>query len=353
MKLNSPKFRSNFKRVIFLTAGWLAAAVYIIIIQYSQSGRKFLDKNFAEVLILTIIEVIITGLVLACFEVFYFTDRFKNRSFSSAVIVKSLFYTSVLILLVFIISFLESIIQESYSSDFFKNIIPSLIILLFTWGPVFLLSIFILQVSDKYGQGVLLRFITGKYHSPKEETRIFMFLDLKSSTSIAEALGNIKYYELLNDFFYDVTDAIINAKGEIYQYVGDEVIISWNTENGIENLNCLNCFYNIQYTVKNLSQKYESKYGLVPSFKAGIHYGVVTVGEIGVLKREIVYSGDVLNTTARIQELCNKYNEKFIISQDLLDLLKADGEYISKEIGVINLRGRAAPVMLFSVKKVY
>ena len=48
MKLNSPKFRSNFKRVIFLTAGWLAAAVYIIIIQYSQSGRKFLDKNFAE-----------------------------------------------------------------------------------------------------------------------------------------------------------------------------------------------------------------------------------------------------------------------------------------------------------------
>ncbi len=350
MKIDSPKFRSKIKRVFFLTAGWLAAAVYIIIIQYSQSGRKFLDQNFAEVLVLTIIEVIITGLVLACFEVFYFTDRFKYRSFSSAVIVKSIFYSTVLILLVFTISFLESVIQESYSSDFFKNIIPSLLLLLFTWGPVFLLSIFILQVSDKFGQGVLLKFITGKYHSPKEETRIFMFLDLKSSTSIAEALGNIKFYELLNDFFYDVTDAIIEAKGEIYQYVGDEIIISWNTKNGIENLNCLNCFFNIQNAVKNLSGKYESKYGLVPSFKAGIHYGEVTVGEIGVLKREIVYSGDVLNTTARIQELCNKYNEKFIISKDLLDLLNTSKEYTFKEIGSINLRGRAAPVILYSVR---
>lgn len=354
MNLNSPRFKSKIKRVLFLSIAWALAAEYIAILQYApysiKSGGNFFERNFIEILILTFLEVFTAGFILAFFEVFYFTDRFKNRSFGTAVLIKSLFYSTVLIALVFVLAFIESVIKESYSSDFFKNIIPAVMLHLFIWGPVFIFSIFLLQVSDKYGQGVLLRFITGKYHSPKEEVRIFMFLDLKSSTSIAEALGNVKYYELLNDFFFDVTDAIIETKGEIYQYVGDEIVISWYLENGIQDSNCLQCFYNIQNTVKDYSEKYESKYGLVPSFKAGIHYGEVTVGEIGVLKREIVFSGDVLNTTARIQELCNKYNEKLIISQELLELVKPDGKYITKVIGEINLRGRAAAVILHSVK---
>ncbi len=132
--------------------------------------------------------------------------------------------------------------------------------------------------------------------------------------------GHIKYYELINEFFYDVTDAIIETKGEIYQYVGDEIVISWTIDNGIENSNCINCFFNIQDEVKKNSGKYQSKYGLVPSFKAGLHYGDVTVGRSAYLKREIVFSGDVLNTTSRIQELCNKYNEKLIVSKDILEL---------------------------------
>jgi adenylate cyclase len=355
MNLNSPKFRSKIKRVLFLTSGWVIASIYIIIIQgapYSiEFGKSYLDSHFLENAFVTILEVLITGLILAFFEVFYFTDRFKNRSFGFAVVAKSIFYATTLMFLVFTLSFTESIIKESYSSGFFKNIIPSLIILLITWTPVFLISIFILQVSDKYGQGVLLKFILGKYHSPKEETRIFMFLDLKSSTSIAEALGNVKYYEFINDFFYDVTDAIIETKGEIYQYVGDEIVISWNMNNGINDSNCLNCFFNIQNEVKSRSEKYQSKYGLVPSFKAGLHYGEVTVGEIGVLKREIIFSGDVLNTTARIQELCNKYNERLILSKDILDLINIQDKFVSKKIGQINLRGREAPVILFSIKK--
>lgn len=350
MKFNSPKFKSKIKRVFFLTAGWVITGIYIVVIQHSQVEQSYLSQNFAEKIILIMLEVFTCGLVLACFEVFFFTDRFLNKSFGSAVLVKSIFYTTALIALVFLTSFIESIIRESYSSDFFKNIIPSLFLLLFIWGPIFLISIFILQVSDKFGQGVLLKFIRGKYHTPKEEVRIFMFLDLKSSTSIAEALGNVRYYELINDFIHDATDSIIETKGEIYQYVGDEIVISWSIDNGITESNCLNCFFFIQDAIKKYSEKYDSKYGLVPSFKAGVHYGEVTVGEIGILKREIVFSGDVLNTTSRIQELCNKYNEMLIVSKDLLDLLKSQNEFVTKEIGQISLRGRAAPVILFSVK---
>ncbi|MGR3301112.1 MAG: hypothetical protein ACUZ8I_01275 [Candidatus Scalindua sp.] len=52
-----------------------------------------------------------------------------------------------------------------------------------------------------------------------------MFLDLKSSTTIAEEIGHRRYFEFISDFIADVTTPILNNHGEIYQYVGDEIVI--------------------------------------------------------------------------------------------------------------------------------
>ena len=186
---------------------------------------------------------------------------------------------------------------------------------------------------------------------PKEEVRIFMFLDMKSSTTIAERLGHFKYYNLLNDFFFDVTDPIIQSKGEIYQYVGDEIVVSWLLGDGIQNINCIECFFKIVESIKKFSEKYEKQYGVIPEFKAGLHYGIVTTGEIGVKKREMVYTGDVLNTASRIQELCNNYNEKLLISKTLLDHLSIHDKYKVNKIGEISLRGRKNTEILFSINK--
>lgn len=361
MILNSPKFISKIKRVFFLILGLVLAGIYIntiIHVSILMVGGN-VSHSYIEMMVKSIAEVLFAGSILAVFEVFYFTDRFKKRSFGYAILVKSLFYLGGMIILIFLITFFEYFSSseitgeniKNFSSLFIDNIGIVLLTNFFPWIPVFLICIIFLQVSDKYGQGVFLKFMYGKYHSPKEETRIFMFLDIKSSTSIAEVLGSLKYFDLINDFFNDATDAIIESRGEIYQYVGDEIVISWKLKNGIKNSNCLNCFFDIYDAIRINSGKYEEKYGLVPSFKAGVHYGEVTVGEIGVVKREIIFTGDVLNTTSRIQELCNKYNQKLLVSKDLLDLLEPESSLTSDEIGQMNLRGRAAPVVLYSVKK--
>jgi adenylate cyclase len=155
------------------------------------------------------------------------------------------------------------------------------------WTAVIILTQIFLQVSDSFGYGVMHNFILGRYNKPKEESRIFMFIDLKSSTTIAERLGHIKYHYLLNDFFDDINDSIIFSKGEIYQYIGDEVTVSWAMKNGIENENCLRCFFSIVDEIKNKSARYQERYGLIPEFKAGLHYGEVTIGEVGVIKKEM------------------------------------------------------------------
>jgi adenylate cyclase len=128
-------------------------------------------------------------------------------------------------------------------------------------------------VNSKFGQANFWNIIRGKYNSPQAEKRIFMFLDINSSTTIAEQLGDEKYHALLKDFFADLTVPILENKGNIYQYVGDEVVVAWNYHDGTENLHCLRCFYDMKLQIQKRKDKYIERYGLIPTFKAGIHCG--------------------------------------------------------------------------------
>jgi len=368
MKLNSEAYRIKTVKLLFIIAAWLLAAVYFISVE-NLSVSHFISVNnlqidekfeYARHLSIHLLAALFGGIVLGGFEIFYLRNHFRNRTFAYVIAVKSLFYSCSLIVLIVCGSFL-------YNSFFLKQWIfsPQVISIVkfhifsgqfwstvINWSLVFLFTQFVLQVSDRFGHGVLFNSILGKYHQPAEEQRIFMFLDIKSSTAIAEKLGNTMYYSLLNDFYYDITKSIIYSKGEIYQYVGDEIVVSWKMKKGIENANCLQCFFNIVDVIQDLSAEYQEKYGLVPQFKAGMHYGNVTVGEMGTIKTEIAFSGDVLNTASRIQESCNKYNQKLLISEDLLKRLPLDGLYKSEEIGSIVLRGKKNQITLFSIKNI-
>ena len=177
-----------------------------------------------------------------------------------------------------------------------------------------------------------------------------MFLDMKSSTTIAEKIGHVKYFEMLREYYSDLSDPILQYYGEVYQYVGDEIIVSWRLKNGIEDNNCLKCFFAMKETLRNRSEKYQSKFEILPSFKAGFHVGKVTTGEIGVLKKDIVFSGDVLNTTARIQGLCNKYNVDILISDQLKNKMNIQSEFQIQSQGINELKGRNEVIELFTVQ---
>ena len=89
---------------------------------------------------------------------------------------------------------------------------------------------------------------------------------------------------------------------------------------------------------------------IVPEFKAGLHFGFVMVGEIGIVKRDIAYSGDVLNTAARIQSKCNELDVNILISKNLFDGLGSlPNPFKPIEIGEIELRGKQKPLILYTV----
>jgi adenylate cyclase len=217
------------------------------------------------------------------------------------------------------------------------------------WSIIVAMTQLMIQVDIKFGQGVFGDIATGKYHTPRTEKRVFMFLDINSSTTIAERLGDETYHRLLRDFFADITNPILENRGSIYQYVGDEVIVSWNYKDGIEDAGCISCYFDIKNYFDVQREKYLHNYGLVPTFKAGIHCGDVVVGEVGIVKRDITYSGDVLNTTSRIQEMCKEFNKEVIVSGDLASHLRSADQFTTELLGTMKLRGKEKELSLNSI----
>jgi adenylate cyclase len=211
---------------------------------------------------------------------------------------------------------------------------------------------FVVLVIRLLGPTVVVNYLIGRYSQPIEEERIFMFMDLRSSTTIAERLGHMKWHQFLNDFFYDVARPIRRSRGEVYQYVGDEVVISWPKEVGIRKLNCINCFFSIYDLMNKRRAYYLENYGFEPIFKAGYHVGKVVVGEIGDYKREIVFHGDVVNTASRIQMECNVRNRRLLISSTLLEQLDLKRKYIREYIDTMVLRGKQEEIELYSLDPV-
>ncbi len=201
----------------------------------------------------------------------------------------------------------------------------------------------------KIGVSNFFNWFFGRLNKPREEKKIFMFIDMKSSTTIAENLKHEKFSRLVQDVFNDMS-MIYNYHGEIYQYLGDGAIISWDVKKGIRNSNCIKAFFAFLRVIERRSRYYKRKYGDVPKFKAGLHVGKTMVLQVGSIRRDISYNGDTINTAARIESMCNEYKQDLLISGVLYEYLDDKKIFNYKEVGNIKLKGKKRGVLIYQVK---
>lgn len=208
---------------------------------------------------------------------------------------------------------------------------------------------FLQQMNRIVGINVLRYFVTGVYHRPHAEERIFLFLDLEGSTQLAERLGSARYFELLRQFVDDLTEPVLESRGAIYQYAGDEVVITWRREAGSREAACVRCFFGIRAVVAERATAYQRQFGVVPRFRGGLHGGTVTAGELGDLRQEIVFVGDILNTAARLEEYAKRAGLELIASGALLEGLTLPRGVVASRCGELELRGKDARVTAYSL----
>lgn len=205
------------------------------------------------------------------------------------------------------------------------------------------------QLDLMLGEGNLWMLVRGRFYTPRSEERIFMFLDLRSSTALAEELGHIDYSMLIQDCFDDL--AVMSDYGaQVYQYVGDGVVLTWPVEAGLRSENCLRAYFSFARRLESRHAYYATRYGTQPFFTAGLNAGTVTVTEVGRHKREIAYHGDTLNTAARVQAECSTFGADLLIVEPLRDRM-GTADFNFTALGHIALRGKEQDVAILAVTR--
>lgn len=216
---------------------------------------------------------------------------------------------------------------------------------------VTIVFLFLLEVSRLVGARTLRDVVLGRYHRPRVEERFFLFVDIVGSTPLAERLGPATVHRFLDRVFRLAADPIDDHRGQIYQYVGDEIVITWTVGAGAVGARPLACFFAIEAALLHGEESFARRFGAAPRLRAALHAGPVTVGEVGESKREIVFHGDVMNTAARLEQVTRDLDRRFVASADALERLPRSERFAFEDLGVQTLRGRATPMRVFAVEQ--
>ncbi len=309
---------------------------------------------FKEVLVREL-NVFIISLVLGYFLVFTLRNYLRDSSLWFNLFVK----TMLLLLAAFVMTFF---IYMSYEwliaghtlpasfEKFTYNLLHRRLLLekMPEWLLLFVFTLLAMEVNEKYSRGVFFNIIIGKYLQPREERRIIMFLDLTDSTPIAEKLGHREYFKFIRDFIFYISSGFIENNGRIYQYVGDEIVVWWpeskeNAQRAVASL------LTARKELNKKTDRFKRRYGIIPEYKAGIHTGTVTVGQVGIIKKDLVMSGNTINTAARIRSACTDLNQKFVISKEVMELLDMK-DWQTESLGLVDLKGKNEEMELFALK---
>lgn len=346
-------FNYWLKKVTAFIIGWMVALILWRII------RRFGVNAYLDILNITVSPLaiiisilcisVVAGLIFGSVQFVYEKYFVQSISFSGFLIRALVVHLVLMIFIYFLLYLIIGVLKLAPELSFSEFVLhPVLLVNLFYSILVNSAIIVLIQINRLLGKGNLAKLITGKFHAPREELRAFMFLDLKGSTTIAEKLGHLQYSSFIQECFHDL--AIVDQYGAaIYQYVGDEVVLTWKIqkEEGLED--CIKAFFAYENRLNDRASYYKEQYGVQPVFKAGLHLGPVTVVEVGNLKREIAYHGDTINVAARIQEKCKTYDRTLLISDSAYKRINNMPDYFFENVGEFVLRGKKKSTQLISV----
>lgn len=340
--------RLRSQRVLRITLAWVIMGCIAALFDHASLLYHGTASTLEERLNERVLLALVAGIFGGGTYLFVLRDRWRSLPYTRALGIMAALMTAVIFCFSALVpaalnpqpAFGSALVERLFSLHTLANYLY--------WTMLMGGTMLMVRLNDQYGNGGL-NYLTGFYHEPRQEMRIFMFLDMRSSTTIAERIGHVQYFQLLNELYADITDPILYSRGEIYQYVGDEISVSWSLRRGVGKQRCIRCFMDIRSKLQGRAKHYEDRYGMAPTFKAGFHYGQVTTGEVGLVKKERIYSGDVVNTAAHIQNQCNTHGVDNLISQDLLEVLRLPSSYAVREIGSADLKGKRNAIRLWTL----
>jgi adenylate cyclase len=186
----------------------------------------------------------------------------------------------------------------------------------------------------------------------RERLITILFTDLRASTGLAE--GKLPYDVLfiLNQFFYEMTQALSASNGHYSQFTGDGLMALYGLYAADPKNGPADAVRGAQQMLDRLDQlNYRLRSDLREPLRIGIgiHFSEAIVGAMGPPRSQVITAiGDAVNTCARLESLTKDYGCSVVISRQAAEAagLSLDGV----ELHEAPVKGRREPVQFYALK---
>ncbi|MBL7746247.1 MAG: hypothetical protein JNM19_02365, partial [Chitinophagaceae bacterium] len=205
--------RLKLTKLGIIMIAWLCIAVLITFYDYflltsGLSAGLVTEFSIINNLMFNLVAALLGALMGGGFLVYYVNEKYRDKPYwftVTAVVLSFIVVVSIITIALALIaaplqtgkSLFDPETKEAFTAFLTNKLHAKNIII---WSPVVALTQIMLQFNTKFGEGNMWNMISGKYQTPKTEQRIFMFVDLNASTTIAEKLGDERYHQLLKTF---------------------------------------------------------------------------------------------------------------------------------------------------------
>ncbi len=181
----------------------------------------------------------------------------------------------------------------------------------------------------------------------KETPLVLLFSDVRNFTGISESLLPSEVVETLNVYFEKMVKIVFDHNGIVDKYMGDGLMAFFGApaRKGDEPLQAVLSGFEMLEALESFNEWQARRKRSAFRIGIGIHYGVVTVGNIGS-ERKMDYTviGDQVNVSSRLEGLTKKYQESLLVSESVVK--KLDGKFPCRLIDRVVLKGKSAALAI-------
>jgi adenylate cyclase len=294
-----------------------------------------------------VVNAVFVGIGVGLFEEFY-VQSLRGRWIRNIHPLRAIVVYTIVVVLLFLIAIhvTHLILWPFYRLPVPYGRLPVVIPVVIAFSVI---GIVVMRTAHFIGIETLFHLTVGTYHRPVLQEKVLVFLDINNSTALAEELGAVRTKSLVGKFLFDISKPITDYGGEIYLYKGDGLIALWDWREAVQDNRILRTIDAIFAMIRRERREYLEQFGVVPSFRIGIHGGEVVVSEQGDTKRAIGVYGTTINIAARMEEAAKAHNVACAISGDVAENLKnEEGRLIP--IGQERIRGSAVEIPIYEFR---
>ena len=174
------------------------------------------------------------------------------------------------------------------------------------------------------------------------------FSDIRGFTSLSETMSPQELVNHLNNYLEEMTNIIMEYRGTLDKYVGDEIMCYWGApvDQADHAILACKCALRQMQRLDELNTQWPENRRI--NIGIGINSGIMTWANMGSTKRKnITLMGDNVNLGARLEGTNKEYGTRIIISENTYALVK--DHFIVRELDNIRVKGKSKPVLMYEL----